>query len=118
MLTEVHTVIPTARQIPGQLAFWLPKQPARIVTLAEALYLGGRYQLLDPLSTLTHADVDYLRAHNVPILVLFSDTGSEFSAAESSVASAGIGVAMLHQPVLRSGSVELHIDVLQLSYGR
>lgn len=116
VLTQVHTLVPTAQQVPGQLAFWLPKQPARIVTLAEALYLAGRYQLLDPLSTLTQGDADYLRAHNVPLLVMFSDTGSEFSAAESSVATAGIGATVLHDGVLRAGSVALHVDVLQLSY--
>lgn len=117
VLTEVHTLIPTARQLPGQLALWLPNQPARMVTLAEALYLAGRYQLVDPLSTLTQADADYLRAHNVPILVMFSDTGSEFGAAESSIATAGIGATVLHDGVLRAGSVALHVDVLQLSYG-
>jgi len=117
VLTEVHTLVPTAEQIPGQLAFWVPKQPARIVTLAEAMYLAGRYQLLDPLSALTTADADYLRAHNVPVLLIFNDTGSEFGAAESSIASAGIGATVLHDSVLRSGSVELNVDVLQLSYG-
>lgn len=117
VLTEVHTLVPTAYQVPGQLALWLPRQPARIVTLAEALYLSGRYQLLDPLSTLTQADADYLRAHSVPLLVMFSDTGSEFSAAESSIAAAGIGATVLHDTVLRAGSVALHVDVVQLSYG-
>ena len=117
VLTEVHTLVPTAQQVPGQLALWLPKQPVRIVTLAEALYLAGRYQLLDPLSTLTQADGDYLRAHNVPILLMLSDTGTEFSAAESSIATAGIGATVLHDSVLRAGSVALHVDVLQLTYG-
>ena len=117
VLTDVHTLIPTAQQIPGELALWLPRQPARIVSLAEALYLAGRFQLLDPLSTLTQADAGYLRAHNVPILVMFSDTGAEFSAAESSIAIAGIGATELHDGVLRAGSVELHVDVLKLSYG-
>ena len=117
VLTEVRTLLPTAQQIPGQLALWSPRQPARIVTLAEALYLAGRYQLLDPLSTLTQADADYLRAHNVRILVIFSDTGSEFSAAESSIATSTIAATVLHDGVLRAGSVALHVDVLQLSYG-
>lgn len=117
VLTRIHSLVPTARQIPGQLALWQPAQPSRIITLAEALYLAGRYQLQDPLSTLTQADADYLRTHNVPLLVIFSDTGSEFSAAESSIAGSGIGATVLHHGGLQSGSVELHVDVLQLSYG-
>ncbi|MBV8528807.1 MAG: hypothetical protein JOZ75_10860 [Candidatus Dormibacteraeota bacterium] len=117
VLTRIHTLVPSTQQIPGQLALWQPAHTSRIITLAEALYLAGRYQLQDPLSTLTQADADYLRTHNVPLLLIFSDTGSEFDAAQSSIADSGVGVTVLHDDALRSGSVELHVDVLRLSYG-
>lgn len=116
VVTQLHDVVPSAQQLPGELALWLPRQQSHLISLAAAQYIATRYELPDALPVLTAADAAYLRARNVHLLVMLSDTGAEFAAARSSVDAARVRVTMLEDTVLSAGAEHLHVTALRLSY--
>lgn len=115
VVTRFYQMIPTAEQVPGELAVWLPQNPSHLVITSTGVTTYLKYALPDALSNLTVTDVSYLHSHDVHILLVLSDTGNEFNAARTSLSAAAIGVRTLVDTEISAGSAHLYVEILQLS---
>ncbi|HEX4578406.1 MAG TPA: hypothetical protein VH498_00240 [Candidatus Dormibacteraeota bacterium] len=114
VFANLHTVVPTYQQVPGDLAMWWPAQPSQTVNVASAQYLWileGLPSTLPALDDATRAD---LVGRHPSVLVLLSDTGNEFDVAEQSLAAGGFAPHTYRDATLTSGSDVLHVRVLVL----
>ncbi|MGH7685324.1 MAG: hypothetical protein ACREN2_00660 [Candidatus Dormibacteria bacterium] len=113
--TSLHKIVPTTAQTPGGLAMWLPARPSHLVLSSSAQYLFLLNALPDRLPALTSQSVAFLEARSVHVLVLLSDTGDEFAAADDALRTSPLVIRDVATSVLTSGSARLQVQVVQLS---
>jgi hypothetical protein len=111
----LHTVVPTSDQVPGALAMWWPQRASRTVVVASAQYLWILNALPASLPSLDPPTRASLLRRHPRLLLLLSDSGGEFDAAEAALNAAGFTSRTVRETTIVSGHDALHIRVLELT---
>jgi 4-amino-4-deoxy-L-arabinose transferase-like glycosyltransferase len=115
VFASLHQVVPTSTQVPGGLAMWWPANASRLVTVPSAQYLWILEALPAEMPDLNEATKTALYIRNPRLLLLLSDTGTEFDVAETALKQGGFAPTTLREATLRSGPDVLHVRVLELT---
>jgi hypothetical protein len=111
----LHTVVPTSNQVPGALAMWWPQHASRTLIVASAQYLWILNALPASLPSLDPPTRASLVRRHPRLLLLLSDSGTEFDAAEAALNAAGFTSRTLRDTTIVSGRDALHVRVLELT---
>jgi hypothetical protein len=115
--SEVRTVVPSVAREPGGMLMWWTAHGATGVYIdrAAAQYLWYDDGLTVGLPTLNDAAVTYLADKQPRWLVMMSDDGHEFGPGMQELASRGFTAATWRERTLTSGSVTVHVRVVELT---
>jgi hypothetical protein len=115
--SEVRTVVPSIAQERGGMLMWWTAHGATGVYIdrAAAQYLWYDDGLSVGLPTLDDANASYLAAKQPRWLVMLSDDGHEFGPAMQTLASRGFTASTWRERVLTSGSVTVHVRIVELT---
>ncbi len=115
VFASLHEVVPTSSQVPGGLATWWPATASRLVMVSSAQYLWYLKSLPGRMPDLDEPTRAALLGRRPHLLLLLSDTGTEFDAAEAALKNAGFAPITRRQATLTSGPDVLHVRVLELT---
>jgi hypothetical protein len=115
IFANLHTVVPTASQIPGELVTWSPPGYSQVLNVASAQYLWHLQALPASMPEITAATTAALVAHHPRLVVMLSDSGAEFARARAALAGAGYQPRLVRQSTLHAGADVLWVCVVELT---
>ena len=118
LFSSLHSVVPTWNELPGGLATWWPASSSNALVVSTAQYLYIFEALPATMPKLDYPTYAALIIRRPRVLVLLSDTGSEFDAAQQAVARVGFAVRIYRNATLVAGPDVLHVRVLSLTLSK
>lgn len=116
IFADLHTVVPTWSEVPGGLVTWAPPAHSDVLNVASAQYLWLSEALPAQMPSLDQSTIASLSARHPRVVVMLSDTGSEFQAAQQALSIGGYAPQLIRQATLRSGGDVLWVRVLELMH--